>query len=53
MDTLKLEHVKTMEEVRKHIQDCEGKHMQQAAYSTYHDALTQICYGCGVVRTTL
>ena len=45
------EHLETMEEVRKHIQECEGKHTQQAIYSTFHDALTQICFGCGVVRS--
>lgn len=47
------EYFKEMEEVRKHIQECEGHHMQQVAYSTFHDALTQICYGCGKVRTTI
>lgn len=40
-------------DVRAHIQDCEGKHAQQVAYSTYHDALTQICYGCKIIRTNL
>lgn len=47
------EYLKTQEEVRKHIQECEGKHMQQVAYSTFHDALTQICYGCMKVRTNI
>lgn len=42
-----------MEDVRKHIQECEGKHTQQAIYSTFHDALTQVCYGCQKVRTTI
>jgi hypothetical protein len=42
---------KTMEEVRKHIQECEGKHKQQVAYSTFHDCLTQICWGCQKVRS--
>lgn len=42
-----------MEEVRKHIQDCEGKHTQQVAYSTFHDALTQVCYVCKKIRTNL
>lgn len=44
------EELKTMEEVRKQIQECEGKHMQQVAYSTFHDCLTQICYGCMKIR---
>lgn len=47
------EYYESQEEVRKHIQDCEGKHTQQAIYSTFHDALTQICYGCLKVRTTI
>jgi len=49
----KYEYIPTQEEVRKHIQECEGKHTQQAIYSTYHDALTQVCYGCMKVRTTI
>jgi len=51
--TFTYEHIENQEDVRKHIQDCEGKHTQQAIYSTFHDALTQICYGCLKVRTSL
>jgi hypothetical protein len=51
--TFDYEYVPTMEEVRKHIQECEGRHTQQAIYSTFHDALTQLCYGCRKIRTTL
>ena len=47
------EYLPSQEEVRKHIQECEGRHAQQVAYSTFHDALTQICFGCRVVRTSL
>lgn len=47
------EHINTQKEVRKHIKQCESKHMQQAVYSTFHDALTQICYGCLRVRSTI
>ena len=47
------EHYETMEEVRENIQQCEGKHTQQAIYSTFHDALTQICYGCKKIRSTI
>lgn len=50
---LQFEHVPTQEEVRKHIQKCEGQHTQQAIYSTFHDALTQVCYGCKKVRSTI
>lgn len=47
------EHIDTMEEVRKQIQECEGHHTQQAIYSTFHDALTQICFGCKKIRSSL
>ena len=47
------EHFNTMEEVRKHIQECEGHHKQQVAYSTFHDGLTQICFGCKKIRSSL
>ena len=51
--TFTYEYIENQEDVRKHIQECEGKHTQQAIYSTFHDALTQICYGCLKVRTTI
>ena len=50
---LEYEHIPEQEEVRKHIQACEGRHTQQAIYSTFHDALTQICFGCKTVRSTI
>ena len=40
-------------DVQQKIKDCEGKHIQQVAYSSYHDALTQICFGCKKIRTSL
>lgn len=34
--------------------NCQKKgHVQQVAYSTYHDSLTQVCFTCGRVRTTI
>jgi len=39
--------------VKDCIKSCEGKHIQQVVYSTYHNALTQICFGCKKVRTSL
>lgn len=51
--TFEFEHLDTMEEVREHIQNCEGHHTQQAIFSTFHDALTQICYVCKKVRSNL
>ena len=41
------------EAVKSHIKSCEGKHIQQIAYSSYHDALTQICFICEKIRTSL
>ncbi len=41
------------EAVKSHIKYCEGKHIQQVAYSSYHDALTQICFTCKCVRTSM
>jgi len=43
----------TQAQVKKAIKQCEGKHIQQVAYSSYHDALTQICFGCDKVRTSI
>ena len=39
--------------VESHIEGCEGEHIQQVIYSTYHKALTQICFGCKKIRTSL
>lgn len=47
------EYYQTQEEIRQHIQECEGKHSQQVAYSTFHNALTQICFGCEKVRSNI
>jgi hypothetical protein len=50
---LEYEYIETMEQLRSQIKACEGKHTQQAIYSTYHDALTQVCFGCMKVRSTI
>lgn len=47
------EYIEKQEDVRRHIQNCEGRHRQQVAYSSFHDALTQICYGCKKIRSNL
>jgi len=39
--------------VKDNIKKCEGKHLQQVAYSSYHEAFTQICFGCKKIRTSL
>jgi len=41
----------TDEEIRDHIQQCEGKHIQQVAFSTYMDTITQICFTERVIRS--
>lgn len=51
--TFTYEHIPTQEEVREHIRACEGHHTQQAIYSTFHDALTQVCFGCLKIRSTI
>ena len=50
---MEIEEYKTQKEVKEKIKQCEGKHVQQIAYSSYHDALTQVCFGCNKVRTNL
>lgn len=51
--SFKYEYYKNQEEVRGQIQNCEGYHAQQVAYSSFHDALTQVCFGCRAIRTNL
>ena len=42
------------EYIRGCVKTCEKKrHLQQVAYSTFHDCFTQICFTCKVVRTSL
>lgn len=47
------EYFESMEEVVENAQNCEGVHSQQCAYSTFHNALTQICWGCRKIRSNL
>lgn len=49
--TFEYEYLETIEDVHQEIQNCEGKHSQQIAYSSFHDCLTQVCFGCMKVRT--
>ncbi len=48
--TFEYEYVEKQEDVREHIRNCEGRHTQQAIYSTFHDALIQVCFGCKLIR---
>ena len=47
------QYVSDKEDLMKIIDNCEGQHTQQAIYSTYHSALTQVCFGCKKVRSTI
>lgn len=47
------EFVPDKEDLMKQIDECEGKHVQQAIYSTFHSALTQVCFGCKLVRSSI
>jgi len=41
-----------IESVREQIHRCSNSdHVQQVAFSTYHDALTQVCFSCRKIRT--
>lgn len=50
---MKIDNNLTMQDMLAQIKYCEGKHIQQVVFSTYHKALTQVCFGCGKVRTML
>jgi len=50
---LDYEYIESMEDIRKQIEECEGRHTQQAVFSTFHNALTQVCYGCKKVRSNI
>lgn len=51
--TLDYEYVADKEALMALIDECEGRHTQQAIYSTFHSALTQVCFGCEKVRSTI
>jgi hypothetical protein len=42
-----------VEAVRRQIKECEGRHVQQVAFSSFMDALTQVCFTCQKVRSTI
>lgn len=49
----KYEYFEFQTDLRKIIRNCEGEHTQQVVFSTFHDALTQICFNCKKIRSTL
>jgi len=47
-------HYKHEINLRNIIKTCnEHHHIQQVAFSVHHNALTQICFTCNAVRTTI
>ena len=49
-----LERHQFIDTIREFIKSCQSlNHIQQVAYSTYHDSLTQICFTCKKIRTNL
>ncbi len=53
MITFDYEHVPSKKDLMEQIDECEGKHTQQAIYSTFHSAITQVCFGCQKVRSSI
>lgn len=53
MITFEYEYIEDKAELIKIIDECEGKHTQQAVYSTFHSGLTQVCFGCKKIRSTI
>lgn len=51
--TLDYQYIENIQDLADQISKCEGVHTQQAVYSTFHGALTQVCYGCLKVRSTI
>lgn len=51
--TFTYEYVPNKNELMNQIDNCEGEHTQQAIYSTFHSALTQVCFGCKAIRSNI
>ena len=47
------EFIENKEDLMKQIDICEPNHTQQAIYSTFHSAITQVCFGCKKIRSTI
>ncbi len=44
----------SLEVVRRFVTNCQNEnHVQQVAFSTYHDTLTQVCFDCRKIRTNM
>lgn len=54
MDKFTLHTLDDMKDMQVAIQLCqENNHVQQVAYGTYHDCLTQICFSCMTIYTNM
>lgn len=51
--TFEYEWYPSKDEIIRIIDSCEGVHTQQVIYSTFHSALTQVCFGCKKIRSTI
>ena len=51
--TFTFEKLCCVDEVRARIKACEGQHVQQCAYSSFMNTLTQVCFTERVVRSTI
>lgn len=47
------EKLEDTEAVERAIDDCEGRHVQQVCYSSFMGTLTQLCFTCGKIRSTI
>ena len=47
------EYFDNYEDLRKQIRECQGKHIHQVVYSTFHDAITQVCFTCMKIRSNI
>jgi hypothetical protein len=45
--------LRSSDDVRAQITKCEGRHVQQAVFSTYMGALTQICFTERKIRSSI
>ena len=44
----------TQDFIQGNIKSCESKkHLQQVAFSTFHNCLTQVCFTCNICMTSL
>lgn len=47
------EYIESKEKLMEQIDLCEGRHTQQVCYSTFHSAITQVCFVCKKIRSTI